>query len=222
MFKVTVTPVSAVVKAGQTVQFTASVTGGDNKKVAWTTDQGKVDGTGLYAPPETFAPGFAKVTATSYADNTAFGSASVQLSVIVMDVEAEALAIAEKAAADIANLAKRDHLNPSTVNAVLADIQKNLVDYQAKREAYAKQETAKVAAKEGGEPVSISPASVTVPVGRTQQFFSSKPVKWSATFGSISPDGLFTAPDTTGSSGRVIAVSTANAEDKAYASVSVG
>jgi len=221
MFKVTVTPVSAVVKLGQTVQFTASVTGGDNKKVAWITDQGKVDGTGLYAPPETFAPGFAKVTATSYADNTAFGSASVELSVIVMDVEAEALAIAEKAAADISALAKRDHLNPSTVNAVLTEVKKSLADYKDKRAAYAAQEEAKAAGKEGGAPVSISPASVTVPVGRPQQFFSNKPVKWSATFGSISPDGLFTAPDTTGS-GRVIAVSTTNAEDTAYASVSVG
>ena len=47
--------------------------------------------------------------------------------------------------------------------------------------------------------VMVSPASVTVPEGATQQFTANVAVTWSASCGSISTSGLYTAPNQPGS-----------------------
>src|SRR5580698_7357290 len=53
--------------------------------------------------------------------------------------------------------------------------------------------------------VTVSPSTVTVVLGRTQQFTSNTAgVKWSASAGSISTSGLFTAPTTMPNSTTVI------------------
>jgi uncharacterized protein (DUF1800 family) len=54
----------------------------------------------------------------------------------------------------------------------------------------------------------ISPTSATVKLGSTQQFSSSGATSWSATAGSISPSGLYTAPSTMPSSSAVTVTAT--------------
>lgn len=78
---VTVTPATASVNAGLTVQFTAAVANSTNTAVTWAVTGGAANGTisasGLYTAPATPPSGAVTVTATSQADTSASGSASI-------------------------------------------------------------------------------------------------------------------------------------------------
>lgn len=83
---VTVTPAQADVTVNQTQQFTATVSGTPDQRVNWslipggngTFGPGTIDATGLYtAPSNGPEPPFVTVKATSVADPTAAGTASV-------------------------------------------------------------------------------------------------------------------------------------------------
>ena len=75
---VTVAPVLASLSAGSTQQFTATVTGTSNSAVTWSTTGGSISASGLYTAPST--AGTYTVTATSVADTTESGSATVNVS----------------------------------------------------------------------------------------------------------------------------------------------
>jgi len=83
---VTVSPSSATLAQGATLQFTAAVAGNTNTSVTWSVDGvtggsptvGTIDSTGLYTAP--FAEGTHTITATSVADGTAQGTAAVAVS----------------------------------------------------------------------------------------------------------------------------------------------
>lgn len=81
---VSVTPPSAILYSGGTVQFAASVIGASNAAVTWTTipaGMGTIDATGLYTAPATItAQQTVTVTATSQADPSQSASATVTLS----------------------------------------------------------------------------------------------------------------------------------------------
>ena len=86
---VTVSPPSANVTTGGTQQFTASVTGTNDKRVTWSVQGsgctgsacGTIDQTGLYTAPIAIpSPPAVTVIATSVADNSSFGTASVTIS----------------------------------------------------------------------------------------------------------------------------------------------
>ncbi len=88
---VTVTPAQADVGVNLPQQFTATVSGTTNQSVTWsviaggngTFGPGSIDATGLYiAPPNAPEPPFVTIKATSVADPTAAGTASV----IVRDI----------------------------------------------------------------------------------------------------------------------------------------
>jgi hypothetical protein len=69
--------------------------------------------------------------------------------------------------------------------------------------------------------LSVSPTSVTLAPGSTQQFTSSlSPVNWTATGGTISADGLFTAGTSSGTF-QVTATSVSDPTNSAQASVSI-
>ncbi|MBL0311868.1 MAG: hypothetical protein IPP78_03965 [Holophagaceae bacterium] len=78
---VTVTPPTATVQVNTTQQFNASLTGNPNTAVTWTVQEGaaggSVDSTGLYTAPA--AAGTYHVRATSVADGTKFGVATVSV-----------------------------------------------------------------------------------------------------------------------------------------------
>jgi hypothetical protein len=79
---VSVTPAVVTRSAGQTQQFTASVTGSSNTAVTWTIspNAGSISGSGLYTAPATIgAQQTVTVTATSQADPTSSGRATVTL-----------------------------------------------------------------------------------------------------------------------------------------------
>jgi len=84
---VTVSPTSATVSAGQTQQFTATVTNATNTAVTWSLSpagSGTIDSTGLYtAPSSVTSAAKVTVTATSVADTAVSATATVTLSVLV-------------------------------------------------------------------------------------------------------------------------------------------
>jgi len=77
---VTVSPSSATVASGGTVQFTKTVTGTSNENVTWSVVQsggGTIDQNGLYTAPTVSTQSQFTIRATSLADPTKFGSATV-------------------------------------------------------------------------------------------------------------------------------------------------
>ncbi len=89
---VAVSPLTANVIAGQTQQFTATVTGALNSSVAWsvncsTSSCGTIDGSGLYTAPA-LIPSDATVTvrATSQEDTNIVGTATVTQSAVTITV----------------------------------------------------------------------------------------------------------------------------------------
>ncbi|HWB82615.1 MAG TPA: DUF2341 domain-containing protein [Bryobacteraceae bacterium] len=80
---VTVGPTTATLSAGQSQQFTATVANTSNTAVVWSirpTDPGSINSAGVYtAPPAVATQQDVVVTATSQADGTALGTATVTL-----------------------------------------------------------------------------------------------------------------------------------------------
>ena len=79
---VTILSSSTSLSAGQTTQFTASVTGTPNMAVRWTAQYGTIDANGNYRPPANLTsgqPAVDTVTAISFADPN--GSASLTVTV---------------------------------------------------------------------------------------------------------------------------------------------
>jgi hypothetical protein len=83
-----ITPASSAVRAGDTMQFSATVTGNTNQAVTWSVNGvaagnatvGTIDAKGMYhAPSSVPAPNSVKVQAVSVADQTLFASSSVTL-----------------------------------------------------------------------------------------------------------------------------------------------
>ena len=67
-------------------------------------------------------------------------------------------------------------------------------------------------------PITITPASASTVQGKTQQFTANAAVKWSATCGTISAGGLFTASGTVGSKCTIEAIATGTPAYTAFAS----
>src|SRR5581483_2751734 len=82
---VSITPSTAAVPQGGTQQFTATVSGSSNTSVTWSvTGVGAVNSSGLYTAPG--AQGCATVTATSVADSTKSGYASVTVPAVGISI----------------------------------------------------------------------------------------------------------------------------------------
>ncbi len=76
---VSVSPTSASVRAGNTLQFSSTVTGSTNTSVTWSVSAngGTISAGGLYTAPATVPAGTVTVTATSVADSTKTATATV-------------------------------------------------------------------------------------------------------------------------------------------------
>jgi hypothetical protein len=81
---VTVSPPSAVLEPGETMDFSASVTGAASAAVTWTATCGVIDATGRYTAPAT--EGECQITATSVAAPQASGSAVVTVQIAAHQV----------------------------------------------------------------------------------------------------------------------------------------
>ena len=83
---VTISPTSASVASGGTEQFTATVTGGSNTAVTWTTSAGTISTSGLLSLVGVAAGTNVTVTATSVADTTKSASATVSVTQRVITI----------------------------------------------------------------------------------------------------------------------------------------
>jgi hypothetical protein len=75
--QLSVSPTSLALLAGQTQQFTATVSGTKNTSVTWSASEGSIDASGLYSAPTVTAPTNVTVTAIAVADPEQKASASV-------------------------------------------------------------------------------------------------------------------------------------------------
>ena len=76
---VSVTPVTTTIASQKTVQFTATVTGTSNVAVTWSATVGTISSSGLYTSPKVTSNENATVTATSAADTSKSGTASLTI-----------------------------------------------------------------------------------------------------------------------------------------------
>lgn len=159
---VSVTPATATVAAGGTVQLSSSVSGTANTGVTWSASLGSVSASGLYTAPASVSASTAvTVRATSVADGTKSASATVTV-------------------------------NPAPVVSV-----------------------------------TVTPSTATVTAGGTVQLSSSvtgaanTAVTWSATVGSVSASGLYTAPASVAAATAVTVRATSVADGTKSASATV-
>jgi hypothetical protein len=222
---VTVTPATPTVILGATQQLTANVRGTTNKAVTWTTSGPRtIDSNGLYSTPATLnTPKTVTVTATSQADTTKSGSATIAIPAVTVSVSPLTANVnggeAQQFSATVTN-ATNQAVTWSLSG--LGTVDTNGV-YTAPT-VIASQQTATVTATSVADPtkheaatitlipisVSVSPPTATVPLNATQQFTatvsgtSNNLVNWSVSgagctgngCGTISASGLYTAPGT--------------------------
>ncbi|MCI0349769.1 MAG: choice-of-anchor D domain-containing protein [Acidobacteriales bacterium] len=238
---VSISPTSASLQTGTTKQFTAAVAGTTNTAVNWSATGGTISPSGLYTAPNT--AGTFTVRATSVADASKSASATVT-------VTAPAPAIAVSITPTSASLQTSGTkqftatVTGSTNTAVTWSATGGTVStaglytapntagtYTVKATSVADASksasaTVTVTAPAPAIGVSINPTSATLQTSATQQFAatvtgtSNTAVTWSATGGTISTSGLYTAPSAAGTF-SVRATSVADASKSASATVTV-
>jgi adhesin HecA-like repeat protein len=212
---VSVTPATATLYGGQTQQFTATVANAANTAVTWTASIGSISATGLYAaPPSISTQQSVTITATSQVDNSATGTATVTLSppISVSVTPATCHSVRRPVTAvhryRRQRRQQRGHLDgqhrqhqrqwslhrPASISA------QQSVTITATSQA--DNSTTGTATVTLTPPISISvrPRNCLLYGGQSQQFTATvanaanTAVTWTATLGSISATGLYTAP----------------------------
>jgi hypothetical protein len=194
---IVVSPATATVTLGKTQQFTAT------GAAAWTASAGTITGTGLYTAPSTM-PASSAVTITVVNAAGSTGTASVTL------VKPTAVMAITPATASIQVGTSLQFTAPGTnVWSVTsgAGVVSDTGYYTAPNTMPANPSVTLMAVGAGGTgtatitliagaPQTVSPATVAVSLGTTQQFTSTGATSWSATAGTISSTGTYTAPAT--------------------------
>ncbi|MFN2548875.1 MAG: hypothetical protein ABR567_15725 [Myxococcales bacterium] len=228
---VSISPASADVLAGGSVQLQSNVSGAVDRTVRWSASAGSVDATGLYTAP--LGPGIAYVVATSRADPSRSFSAAINV------VTQRALSIDPPIAALEPGASLR--FNPTVAASWSADGGTIDADglYVAPQTPGWYHVTA-VALGDGSqrataqvyvEPrvtVAIAPASPRLETGAQQQFVaaaagSDPGVTWTVqepVGGTIDPTGLYTAPRAAGAY-HVVATSVADPSRSASTEITV-
>ena len=238
--QVSVSPGSATLQPGQTQQFTASVTGSSNTSVTWTATGGTISGGGLFAAEST--AGNFNVTATSAADSSKTASASVTIqSVPVVSVTVSPTSASVQpgqtrqftaTVTGSSNTAVTWTATGGTISAgglFTAGSTAGSAFIVTATSVADTTKTASAAVTIQPAPavsVTIAPTSASVQPGQTRQFTatvtgsSNTAVTWSATGGTISTSGLYTAGQNIGSF-AVTATSAADASKSATATVQI-
>jgi hypothetical protein len=229
---VEVTPGSAALTPGRTQQFSA------NMAVTWSISPstGSISSAGMYTAPGTITSAQrVTVTAKSVADASQSDTATIDLQPppVALNVTPSAATLtAGKTQQFSANMAVTWSISPSTGSISSAGMytapgtitSAQRVTVTAKSVADASQsDTATIDLQAPATVLTITPASVSLRPGMTQQFSANLPVGWSISpaAGSISPGGLYTAPATITTPQRVTvtAKSTADAAKTASATI---
>ena len=235
---VSVGPSSASLATGGTQQFSATVTGSSNTAVTWSATGGTVSANGLYTAPAT--AGTYSVTATSQADSTKSASATVAVTtppVVAVSISPLSAALLTGGTQQFTAYVSGSSNTAVTWSATGGTVSSSgLYTAPATAGTYSvtatsqanstKSASATVTVTTPAVGVSISPVSAALLTGATQQFTATvtgstnTAVTWSATGGTVSSSGLYTAPATAGTY-SVTATSQANNTKSASATVTV-
>jgi len=232
---ISLSPISASLLTGGTQQFTATVTGSSNTAVTWSATGGSVSSSGLYTAPNT--AGTYSVTATSAADSTKSASATVTVSapVVAVSIAPGSTSLPTGGTQQFTATVTGSSNTAVTWSATGGTVSSSgLYSAPSATGTYAvtvtsvadSTKSASATVTVSAVAVSIAPGSASLPTGGTQQFTatvtgsSNTAVTWSATGGTISASGLYTAPATAGTY-TVTASSSANTSASASATVTV-
>jgi Putative Ig domain len=242
---ITVSPMSASLASGSSQQFSAVVSGSSNKGVTWTSTAGSVSNGGLFTAPNVSSSTNVMVTATSAADSTKKATAIVAvaapgISITVSPTSASLTSGNTKQFAarvqGTTNTSVTWSASAGTVSssglftAPTVSTATNVTVTATSSANTANKASATVAVSPAGSTISVtvSPTSTTLTSGNTKQFSatvqgtSNTAVSWSASGGTVSSSGLFTAPNVTNStSATVTATSNADTTKKSSATVAV-
>jgi len=223
---VAVTPTSPTVIIGATQQFAALVRGTTNKDVTWSlSGPGSIDASGLYSTPASMqTPASVTVTATSKSDTSKSASATITIPAVSMSLTPTTARVV---------LGMTVQFSASVTNATNTGVTWTIggpgsIDNSGLYMAPFTQDSdaaAQVTVTSEADPSvfrtmsfavavtpTISPPTATVPAGATQQFTADAPVTWEvagvqgtdpATWGTISADGIYSAPLSPPWTGRV-------------------
>lgn len=240
--RVTINPSVMTLGAGQTQQFTATITGISNQAVTWTTSGGTVTSGGLFTAPA--AAGQYRVTATSDAVPSASATATVTV-VPVTVVVSPATAIVElgstqqftSVVSGLANTQVTWSLQQGTScgsisTAGLYTPPSSPMSCTVVATTVSGHTGTATVSVINPITVTISPATVTMKMNQTQQFTavvsgnSNQAVNWSvrqgATGGTITAGGLYTAPTVAASTVfQIVATPQANPNRWVEATVTV-
>ena len=190
----TIAPKSASVELGATQQFTSS------GATSWTASAGTITSSGLYTAPSAM-PSSSTVTVTAKGPS---GSASATVTLL----SAQAISPASVSL----NLGATQQFTSSGATSWTASAGTITASglYTAPS-AMPSSSTVTVTAKGPGgsasatvilaSPQSISPATVSVVLGATQQFTSAGATAWAAAYGTVTTSGLYTAPSAISATG---------------------
>ena len=238
---VSVSPASANIATGASQQFTATVTGTTNTAVTWSATGGTISANGMYTAPST--AGTYSVRATSVADSTKSAAATVTVTApppaVAVSVSPTTASLQTGATQQFAasvtgttNTAVTWTATSGTISAsglytapgtAGTDTVKATSVADSSKSATA---TVTVTAAPPAVAVTVSPTSASLQTGATKQFTASvtgstnTAVTWSATGGTISTNGLYTAPAAAGNY-TVRATSVADTTKSASAAVTV-
>jgi hypothetical protein len=249
---VSVSPTEATAIASQKIQFTASVTGSSNEAVRWSIspEVGNISTDGSYsAPPSITSPSTVMVTATSQGNPGLSASATVILTPPAAPVVTSVQVSPSHAAlSHNGQMIFQAKVNGTSNQRVVWSASTGTIAQSGAYTAPASIEpgqTAVITAKSVADPrkvgramidlraevdIRVTPTQITLGVSHGQQQFTSSVsgttnggVRWSATGGTISPSGLFTAPPATKAAQtvRITASSEADPTKQAFASVTV-
>jgi hypothetical protein len=235
----TVSPNSASLRAGQQTQFTTTVSGTTNTAVTWTASGGTVTSGGQYTAPS--SAGTYTVTATSVADATKFASAvvtvsqptqvSISVSPVTTSLQSGGQQQFKASVSGTSNTGVAWSASGGTVTTSgLYTAPSSAGTYAVTATSVADATKFISAVVTVSQPtqisISMSPVTASLQSGGQQQFVayvsgtSHTAVTWSASGGTVTTSGLYTAPSTAGNY-TVIAVSAADSTKSASAGVSV-
>jgi hypothetical protein len=233
---ISVSPTSTSLTTGALRQFSATVSGCTNTAATWRATRGTVSAAGLYTAPSSGGPD--TITATSAADPTKSASASVSVSdpaTVSVSVSPTSATIltggTQQFTATVSgstNTAVTWSATGGTISAGLYTAGSSAGTYTVTATSAADTTKKASASVTVNAPVivgiSVAPTSATINTGGTQQFSATvsgstnTAVTWSATAGSVSSGGLYTAPS---SAGTYTATATSAADSTKYASASI-
>ena len=234
---VSVSPGTSSLQENQQAQFTATVYGTTNINVNWSVSGGTISSSGLYTAPA--AAGNYIVTATSVADLSKSGSAAVSVaqtspisitispnSSILQSGSQQQFSATVSGTSNTAVTWTTSGGTVTTTGLYTAPLSAGTYAVTARSVADSTKSAAATVTVSTPISISVSPTSTSLQSGGQQQFSayvsgtSKTAVTWSASSGTISTSGLYTAPSATGTY-TVQAISVADPNKSASASVVV-